>query len=351
MQVLDLGGSWRLMRVREGESIPAQVPGCVHTDLLAAGRIEEPFYRDNEERLQWISDAEWAYSRTFEATDALLQARRILLRCEGLDTLATIRLNGQEIARTDNMYRTWEFDVAGLLKSGQNTIEIHFASPVAYIRPRQVERPLPDWSGPREIKGRAYLRKEPCNFGWDWGPVFTTSGIWRPIKLVAFDTARLTDVRIHQNHSTPNVVKLDVEATAEVLSEMSLKARISVLYDGQVIAQDDAAVSHGGCRVQLTVQNPKLWWPAGMGEQPLYEVKVELLSERGSIDTLSKRIGLRTLRLDRHPDQWGESFQFTANGGPLFRQGRQLDPGRCIRHSRHAPGLRPVSWAMPRWPI
>jgi len=326
MKQFDLSGSWTLRRVGQKKSIPATVPGCVHTDLLAAGEIEDPFHRDNEERVQWIGEADWIYERTFEVGD-LSAAARVLLRCEGLDTLATVSVNDVELGHADNMYRVWEFDVRPALQPGRNRIAIRFDSAARHIAEKNALRKLTGWISRREPAGRAWLRKEPCNFGWDWGPVLVTAGIWRSIGLVAFDTARLADVEIVQEHVKPGVVDLDIAVTAEVLdSTAPLEALVRVGYKGGVVASSRVKLANGAARARLAIKNPQLWWPNGMGEQPLYEVSVELCRGRAAIDQTMRRIGLRTLRLDRHADEWGESFQFVVNGVPFFAKGANWIP-------------------------
>lgn len=324
MQTIKLDGDWRVAQAGKRRSIPAVVPGCVHTDLLAAGKIPDPFYRDNELKVQWIGEADWIYSRSFNVPAALLARDRVLLRCEGLDTFATITLNGAPVGRTDNMFRVWEFDVRSLLKAGRNTIEVRFDSTIPYIKARQAERPLPDWSAPHEIAGRGWVRKEPCNYGWDWGPVLITCGIWRPISIVAFDTGRLTGARILQDHTTPGQVALEVTPEIEPAGDAALSTRVSVRFKGETVAEAEAPA---GAPATLIVREPRLWWPNNLGDQPLYEVVVELRYAEGrALDTLTKRIGLRTLILDRHPDQWGESFQFVVNGVPFFATGGNWIP-------------------------
>ena len=327
IMTLDLGGAWECARIDTGETFPAQVPGCVHTDLLAAGKIEEPFYRDNEDRLQWIGEIAWRYTRTIEVSAALLAHERVILRCEGLDTLATLIINGVEIARADNMYRTWEFPVRSALHAGQNTVEVHFASTIDYITARQAERKLGDWGGPHEVAGRAWVRKQPCNFGWDWGPRLITCGIWRPMRLLAFSTARLTDVQVEQEHQPTGAVALAVTATVERVSAAPLTAEITVSLAGHTVAETRVPVTDSGAHATLTIAQPQLWWPNGLGAQPLYEVAVTVNAEDGAAcATSTRRIGLRTLRLDRHPDQWGESFQFVVNGVPFFAKGANWIP-------------------------
>jgi len=326
MKHFDLNGEWSLKRADQDELLPAQVPGCVHTDLLAAGKIDDPFYRDNEDRIQWISDADWVYSRTFEVSAEMLSYDHVLLRCEGLDTLATLTLNGRRVGRGENMFRTWEMNVRDALRRGENRLEVRLASPFRYVEERRAQRALPEWAGPKEAKGRAWLRKEPCNFGWDWGPVMMTSGIWRPIRLVAFNLGRITDIAIRQKHSEGHA-NLTVTVTAEVLGDADLSAAARLVLDGQTVTEASEKISDGMAQLRLHVSDPKLWWPNGMGAQPLYAVEVQLLNDAGEIvDDEERRVGIRTLRLDRHPDKWGESFQFVVNGVPFFAKGANWIP-------------------------
>ena len=326
MQQLDLGGGWTLSQAGTDEKFPAIVPGCVHTDLLAAGRIDDPFYRDNELNVQWVSEKTWTYSRTFDLPSEMLQRECVLLHCDGLDTLAAVRLNGRKLGSTDNMFRTWEFDSKPALKPGANTIEVRFDSVLPYIAARDRKRPLPTWLSGRPARGREWIRKEPCNFGWDWGPTLVTCGIWRPIRLLAFDTARIADVHIRQHHSRSGV-KLTVDVNADTRRKASLAAEVTVSYDGEVVAEQRADLARAKATIQLAIPNPKLWWPNGMGSQPLYDVTVTLLdSQNDPIDRRTRRIGLRTLQLIREKDKWGECFCFAANGVRFFAKGANWIP-------------------------
>jgi beta-mannosidase len=301
------------------------VPGCIHTDLLAAGKIPNPFYRDNEQTVQWVGEANWVFRRTFALRAGFLKHDRVLLRCEGLDTLAAIRINGQEVGRADNMFRLWEFDARPALTPGDNTIEIVFNSPLPYMRERQAKRVLYEWAGSHEPKGRAWVRKEPCNFGWDWGPVLITCGIWRNISLEAFDVARLAGVLILQDHSIKGRAGLEIEVTAETTRETPLQTAVRVVHEGKRVAAGTGSVRDGKSRVPLVIDQPKLWWPAGMGAQPLYIVEVDLLGTNGKvIDRTSRRIGLRTIRLLEPDDQ--NSLRLEANGVPFFAKGANWIP-------------------------
>jgi len=322
---VDLNGAWQLARIGEDTWIPANVPGCVHTDLFAAGKIPDPFFRDNERTLQWIGEADWIYRRTFEVPDEVLQRHRVLLRCDGLDTLAVIKINGREIGRADNMFRTWEFDAKSALRAGENVIEISFASPLPLMKERQAARTLFEWAGPHEPRGRAWVRKEPCNFGWDWGPVLITCGIWRKISLEAIDTARIEDVQILQDHSVKGSVGLGVHIKAQVVRAAPLQAAVAVSHKGRNVARASIGLSGGTGRAAMNIRHPKLWWPAGMGEPSLYDVEVKLLDARGNvIDGAARRIGLRTLKLLPQDEQ--NSLRFEINGVPFFAKGANWIP-------------------------
>jgi beta-mannosidase len=279
----------------------------------------------------------------------VLAHNRLLLRCEGLDTLATITVNGRRVGAGDNMFRSWEMNVKEALRSGLNQIEVQFASPIKYLRRHHARRALPGWHGPKEPPGRAWLRKEPCNFGWDWGPVLATCGIWRPIRLIAYNTARLTDLHIRQKHQTGSA-ELTVVATAELAGKADLSAVVTISLGDQAVAHAGAALDRAAARVKLSIPDPTLWWPRGMGEQPLYTARVDLVDGEGAIlDSITRRIGLRTLGLDRHPDQWGESFQFVANGVPFFAKGANWVPADAfitrMTRERYAQLLRSAAEA------
>jgi beta-mannosidase len=323
-----LNGQWTLTRADQPEfEITANVPGCVHIALLAAEKIEDPYFRTNEQDVQWIGETDWIYSRQFTVSDELLSHDKVLLHCDGLDTLATITINDTVISKTDNMFRTWEFDVKEHLVMGKNNIQVYFDAPVLYINAKYAERRLPAAGEGHNQRGCNWIRKEPCNFGWDWGPMLATSGIWRNISLLAINTARIADVHISQDHSTVNKVLLTVKAAIERTIQAAVTAKITVSFDDQIINESDIEFSHNASQTEIAIEQPQLWWPNGMGEQPLYIVKIELYDESGAVlDNQSKRIGLRVLKLERHDDQWGESFYFSANSVPFFSKGANWIP-------------------------
>jgi beta-mannosidase len=317
---LNLAGNWRVSKAGTDDWIPAVVPGCVHTDLLAAGKIPDPFYQENEKKVQWVTEVDWIYQHKFDVPEEVLENDRVLLHCEGLDTVATIKINGSNVGRADNMFRLWEYNIKNVLHPGENEIEITFKSPLTYIKQHE------DNASNQWVKGRAWARKEPCSFNWDWGPDLASCGIWRAISLETFNQGRITDVLVLQNLSD-GLAALDVEISTETTGPVprAFQAALTVLHEGKSLAKKTVFVSNGRGSGQLEIKKPKLWWPAGMGEQPLYEVHVELMDDEGNtIDTIIKRIGLRELQAVL--PQSDSPLHFEVNGIPFFSKGANWIP-------------------------
>ncbi len=319
---------------RERVRLEAVVPGDVMTDLVRAGCIPDPFVGENERCAQWVGECDWVYERRFKAPAGLLREDCVLLRCDGLDTLATVELNGTEVARTENMHRRYAWDVTSLLRPSGNVLRITFRAVTPHTRERNRAEPIRARVGEGHPDAHpAWVRKEACNFGWDWGPILVTCGIWRGIRLSGFSVARLDDLRIEQAHEAGRV-DLDIACRAQRAGGRepgrpapALRARVVLSQDGRVVAEGDAPVRRNGARLTLPVHEPRLWWPNGMGGQPLYTLAVELLDGQDEVlDSLQRRIGLRTLRLDRQEDEWGESFRFVVNDVPFFAKGANWIP-------------------------
>ncbi len=316
-----LAGDWELRQVGGDDWLPARVPGDVHTALLAAGRIPDPFDGENERQVQWVAGQDWEYRLEWPLADDLLAEGRVTLVCQGLDTLAELALNGRLLGRTDNVFRTYRFEVKPLLGEGTNTLSIVLRSPTAYVKARQRARRLGGMFQP----GVAHLRKVQSHFGWDWGPVLPTSGIWGDIALEGRSTARLDDVHLRQHHEDGRVT-LSAAARCEVWGEGALTVELALTAPGGATARASAPVVDGAAALALPVENPQLWWPNGLGGQPLYQVHVALRAGERTLDERVYQVGLRTVELRREPDRWGESFDFVVNGVPIFAKGANWIP-------------------------
>ena len=318
MLTQSLSGAWTLdIPGTEYLAVPAQVPGSVYHDLLSAGRIPDPFYRDNENRALPLMENDFVYTRSFTADAALLACERVLLRCEGLDTLAEIRVNGALLGRADNMHRIWEFDAKPALHTGENRIEVCFGSPTKFIRAAYAANPADGSSD--AMQGFPLLRKAHCMFGWDWGPRLPDAGIWREISLIGVCTARIRDVLVLQEHGE-NRVTLRVQSHLERISDGETAPGVTVT------GPDGRIFSGAGEDCEIVIDDPQLWWPAGFGEQPLYTVSVSLAGEDGELDRWERRIGLRTMTVSRRKDEWGESFCHCVNGVDIFAMGADYIP-------------------------
>ncbi len=318
MKKQSLNGRWNLeIPGTAFGRIPAQVPGSVYHDLLSAGLIPDPFYRDNENEALGLMEHEFLYTRCFCADKALLGCGAVLLRCEGLDTLAEILLNDQPVGRADNMHRIWEYDVKALLREGENRIEIRFSSPTKYIRDAYAENPADGSSD--AMQGFPLLRKAHCMFGWDWGPRLPDAGIWRDIALIGIDTARIRDVLVLQEHSQ-DCVTLRVKTHLDRIGPGGTAVQV------RIESPDGRVFESGGLDCEIVIDSPLLWWPAGFGEQPLYTVSVTLTEGDIERDSWKRRIGLRTMTVSRRKDEWGESFSHCVNGVDLFAMGADYIP-------------------------
>ncbi len=269
-RIFTLDGAWSLSGPDAFGAIPATVPGCVHTDLRRAGKIPDPFYRDNEKQIAWVSKAAWTYTRHFDLPAEFVKSRHIELRCLGLETLAAIRINGAPIGATDNMFRTWTFDVRHLLKSGDNTIQIQFLPLDGYIKKKASQSTGPGTA----TNGIAEVRVEPCSNGWDFGPKFLTFGIWRPIELLAWDEARLTDVYASADLRETPLAKINVQVQAQIddaanqaggtsaqaAKSTPLSARCTVTLRGEEAARGSCDLSPDGRgSLCLPIAQPELW--------------------------------------------------------------------------------------------
>ena len=324
MNTQSLAGQWQFRQAGTDEWLPATVPGGVHTDLLALGKIPDPFVGDNEKAVAWVAEADWEYRTTFAPAADVLAQEKLFLVCDGLDTLADVTLNGQLLGSTDNMFRRYEWEVKEALHDGENELAIRFASPVRFITAANAERPLRGVS--QAIDGGPHLRKAPCHFGWDWGPQLPPIGVWKEIQLEGRGGARFEDVHLRQAHDQGSVA-VSATVAVERWDDAPLTAILRLTAPGGSGAQEIVEPVHGGfATLAMAVDNPQLWWPNGYGAQPLYTVEVYLEQAGERVDKRHFQLGLRTIELRQEPDQWGKSFTFVINGVPIFAKGANWIP-------------------------
>ncbi|MDR1108129.1 MAG: hypothetical protein LBL19_03750, partial [Spirochaetaceae bacterium] len=331
MIIQNLHDNWKMKQSADAEWLPAQVPGSVYNDLLLNKKMEDPFWRDNEDRALAVMENDFEYRSRFAVSAELLASSRVLLRCEGLDTLADLYLNGNFLGKADNMHRTWEYEVKDRLTTGENTLAVVFHSPTRFIR-EAYQKSRTDGSSDC-MDGFPLIRKAHCMFGWDWGPRLPDAGIWRDIRLLGIDAARLENVALRQTHSAGRV-ELGIAAGIEgvkaggelgLLGPEELKAA-GLEYTAALTNPQGETTVYTGSPASLVIDNPQLWWPHNLGDQPLYTVKVALYQGAREVDAWERRIGLRTMTMRIEKDEYGESFAHEVNGVRFFAMGADYIP-------------------------
>ena len=331
-QTLDTG--WTLSRLCAPSSapvlpnsVPASVPGNVHLDLMAAQLITDPYLDVNEISQDWIGRSAWRYRLAFDWDGD--DAERIDLACLGLDTAARLELNGTALGETRNMHRSYRFDIADQLKNGRNELIVDFQS--AYEHGEEVRKQLGSAADiPQNYPGPSNLiRKMACNFGWDWGPTVVTSGIWKPIVIESWSKARLGSIRPEITlQGSQGVARLHVEIE---WAEKGTDSVALVLSIGGKRAEVRVAQGETHALIECRIDNPQVWWPHGMGGQPLYDLDLQLLGSDGAaLDAWKRRVGFRSVRLDTAPDEIGSAFTLVVNDVPVFARGANWIPDDCF---------------------
>lgn len=310
MKRYSLNGIWTVEA--DGQCLEGNIPGSVYSVLLENHKMEDPYYRDNELKALEIMKQDFVFQKSFTVPGEWKECGRILLRFAGLDTLCEIYMNGTLAGTANNFHRIWEYDVTDLLADGENLLMVKIASPVKFIKEQDK---IYHVGGSRHaMRGFPHLRKPHCMFGWDWGPRLPDAGIWKEVELIGCDSSRLEDVAIRQIHEK-DLVTLNVEVKQSGNAEVRIRVTDP---DGENELQSDGR--------PVVIEDPRLWWPNGLGEQPLYTVIVELIEGGRIADTCTKRVGLRTMTIKREKDQWGESFAHCVNGLEFFAMGADYIP-------------------------
>ncbi|HSI82690.1 MAG TPA: glycoside hydrolase family 2 protein [Candidatus Methylacidiphilales bacterium] len=323
--------------------LKATIPGCVHQDLLAHNAIPDPFYGRNELDVQWIEERDWLYRAEFTPAAELFEQEEVDLVFGGLDTVADVKLNGVHILHSENMFHSHRIGVKNLLKAGEtNLLEITFGSAMKYIREMRPGFKAPEFNDP--VGGSTKIRKMQCNFGWDWGPRLVTCGVWLPATLQGWSVNRLETVAVKQHHATPGSGPVSLTLSPALTREnKAARYRATLSLKGEAVSSFEGTLSPTG-ELTLNVAQPQLWWPAGQGAQPLYDLEVSLLGEGNAapaVSTWKQRIGLRTIVLDRDADEFTDvtggpdgqtltRFGLRVNGRLVFAKGANWIPAHSF---------------------
>lgn len=319
MRARELNQNWTMRCVEDSQWQEARVPGTVYTDLLRNGNMEDPYWKDNEDAICSLMEKDYEYQCTFqgEETEDLSNA---FLRFEGLDTVADIYLNNVHVGNAESMHRTWEYPVKEVLSPGENTLKVVFHSPLKFIA--EAYKKYGNIGNDDTYEGFMHLRKAHYMFGWDWGAHLPDAGIFRPVFLCSVSHGRIDSVYIRQQHEENKcTLKFKGDCIRETPGEYQWRVLVTAP-DGQKYETALSAEGEG----QLVIEDPELWWPNGLGDQPLYQVEAQLLYEGNVEDTWKKRIGLRTMTMQRKKDQYGESFAHEVNGKAFFAMGADYIP-------------------------
>ena len=318
--ISELSENWKFKNVKDTLWLQATVPGTVHTDLLKNNLIKDPFLGTHEDSLQWIGEQQWQYKNVFQVEKSQLNKENHTLIFQGLDTYANVWLNDTLIVQADNAFRTWKVDVSKIIRE-ENTLAITFQSPIAIdsTKAKMLSYELP-------VSGRVFSRKPQFHYGWDWGPTFVTSGIWRPIVLESWDMIQLNDVYIRQLDLNDTIAKLKAEVDLHSISELDMKTEVWI--NGKKKTEQQAAIVPGTQKthIDFEIKNPKKWWTHNLGEPYLYDIELKFYDGRNHLFSKKVKKGLRTIELVTEKDSIGSAFYFKLNGKPVFMKGANYIP-------------------------
>jgi beta-mannosidase len=321
-ETLSLNGTdWEFKQASLKDYSKATVPGSVQTDLLKLGTIPDPFLRNNEGSIQWVSEKDWIYKKQFKISSKTLHRATHILKFEGLDTYSQVTLNDRLILTTNNAFRTWEVDVSAILKA-ENELIILFKSvdEIEKTKASQLKYTLPE-------APRVFTRKPQFQYGWDWGPTIKTMGIFRDVTLVSYDKIKLNDVFIE-------TVSLS-EEKANLTAHITINSELTDSYDIEisnnttkksVSVMQEISSPQTTYKIPITIDNPKLWWTHNLGEPFLYNFIIRLKKGNTIVEEVSKKVGLRTIELITEKDSIGESFYFKLNGKSVYMKGANYIP-------------------------
>lgn len=335
--VKNLHEGWKFRQARLTNWYPATVPGVVHTDLLQNKIIEDPFFRLNERGLQWIDKEDWVYETCFTLAADMMRKENMELVFEGLDTYADVYLNDECILKADNMFRRWSIPVRQYIREENNILKVYFHSPVKIDVPKWDALPYqyPASNDQSENGGlfnkkiSIFARKAGYHYGWDWGPRLVTSGIWRPVYIRAWSDLRINDVFIEQKEVGAG--RAVIAGHVELDADKDMNGVLVTITDevtGRVLGEWQADLKRGTNRVTVdfVLHKPKLWWSNGLGEPFLYRFRTDIIAGGELLDSKTKRVGIRSLKVVHQPDKDGHTFYIELNGRPVFAKGANYIP-------------------------
>jgi len=330
-KTIDLSRGWTVRWEGCAAPIAARVPGYAQHDMMDAGLLPDPFPGTNEDAWQPACDRGYVYECQFDLPGAFLALPRVELVFDGIDTAATIKLNGTELGSVDNMCRTWRFPVKERLKQGLNKLRVAIRAPRAVLKERKarLHESSPILASADE---RAYLRKMPCSFGWDWGIALPLSGIWKPVRLEGWSAGRITGLWHETKEAIARRAVVHGWVMLESHADVRLKLDIVLAGPGRVKLKRTVPVAAGQDSVPFVfdIPKPELWWPNGLGPQPLYTLDVRLKAGGKVVSSCTRRIGVRTLEIVNEPDRFGSAFHVRVNGVPVFAKGANWIPADAI---------------------
>lgn len=342
---IDLCGEWDFRQSGSEHWIRASVPGCVHTDLMSAGLIDDPFYGRNEKSIQWIGEKDWEYRKTFTISEDDLLVSNMWVVLEGVDTYADISVNGLPVGTTDNMFRTWRFDISDKLKVGDNQLTIRFESVFRHDMPRYLDAPYRLMAWPNndqsDIWLSLYARKAGYHYGWDWGPRLITAGLHGSVYVESWNDWKIQSVFFKTlsldkpSARTGKARTADLQADIEVLSDMECDAFITISRGSQKVCGEKVVLKKGlnSYKLPFTIRNPHLWWSNGLGKAHMEEFTVRV-DACGNTASLTDDIGIRTAEVIREDDDQGRKMTVRLNGYDVFCKGANWIPIDNFPHMR-----------------
>lgn len=316
--IKSLNGEWSFRRAGDSTWKSAVVPGCNFLDLMHNNIISDPFIGLNEKDVQWAADEDWEYKKIFNVSSDELEYDDIFLHCKMLDTICDVYINNKYVFSGDNCFIAYNISVKKFLKTGENEIKIIFFSPVNYVKDKYKSCITP--SNSNGLNGIVHIRKPQCHFGWDWGPVLPCSGITKDIELQFVSGAKIDFLKVNQKLDGSTAT---IEANADLTKYDEVDCTITLeMPNGELITQKSTTA-------EFVIENPELWWTYELSKkktQPLYTVTATIEYKGSIVDTAQKKVGIRTIELNRERDTWGKNFQFILNGVPLFIKGSNYIP-------------------------